>query len=148
MTLARRELLQAGTLVLLLGAHQIVRGATVVAVRVWPAPDYTRLTIESDGLLTSKLVQLPQRLALDLEGIALDPALRELVAKVRPDDPYIAGIRILQHAAHTVRLEVDLKQPVLPQMFDLQPVAAYKHRLVLDFFPLRRVDPLEAIRAD
>ncbi|MCD6077465.1 MAG: N-acetylmuramoyl-L-alanine amidase, partial [Ramlibacter sp.] len=51
----RRGLLQAGSLVLLVGAHQIVRGATVVAVRLWPAPDYTRLTIESDGLLTSKL---------------------------------------------------------------------------------------------
>jgi N-acetylmuramoyl-L-alanine amidase len=144
----RRALLRHGSLVLLLGAHQIARGATVVAVRLWPAPEYTRLTLESDGLLTSSLKQLPGRLALDLEGIALDPALRELVAKVRPDDPYIAGIRILQHAARTVRLEVDLKQPVLPQVFNLQPVAAYKHRLVVDFFPTRRVDPLEALIAE
>lgn len=144
----RRDLLQKGSLVLLVGAHQLALGATVVAVRLWPAPDYTRLTLESDGALTSKLVPLPGRLALDLEGIALDPALRELVAKVRADDPYIAGIRILQHSARTVRLEVDLKQPVLPQMFSLQPVAAYRNRLVLDFYPANPVDPLEALIAE
>jgi N-acetylmuramoyl-L-alanine amidase len=148
MSLKRRNLLQAGSVVLLLGAHQIARGATIVAVRLWPAPEYTRLTIESDGLLTSKLVQFPERLALDIEGIALDPTLRELVAKVRADDPYIAGIRILQHAANTVRLQVDLKQSTLPQLFNLPPVAAYKHRLVVDFYPPKAADPLAALIAE
>jgi len=143
----RRRLLQ-GSVVLLLGAHQIARGATIVAVRLWPAPDYTRLTIESDGLLRSTTVAGPQRLALDLEGIALDPSLRELVAKVKADDPYIAGIRVLQHSARVVRLQVELKQPVLPQVFNLPPVAAYKHRLVVDFFPPKPVDPLEALIAE
>jgi N-acetylmuramoyl-L-alanine amidase len=148
MKLHRRNLLQAGSVVLLLGAHQIVRGATVVAVRLWPAPDYTRLTIESDGLLTSKAVLSPQRLALDIEGLTLDPTLRELVAKVQANDPYIAGIKVLQHAANTVRLQVDLKQAVLPQVFNLSPVAAYKHRLVVDFFPPKAADPLEALIAE
>jgi N-acetylmuramoyl-L-alanine amidase len=148
MSVDRRSLLRAGSLVLLVGAHQIVRGATVVAVRLWPAPDYTRLTIESDGLLTSRTVQSPQRLALDIEGLTLDPTLRELVAKVRADDPYIAGIRVLQHAAGVVRLQVDLKQAVLPQVFNLPPVAAYRHRLVIDFFPPKAADPLEALIAE
>ncbi|NNU42453.1 N-acetylmuramoyl-L-alanine amidase [Ramlibacter montanisoli] len=148
MSLKRRNILQAGSVVLLLGAHQIARGATIVAVRLWPAPEYTRLTIESDGLLTSKLVHSPQRLALDIEGIALDPTLRELVAKVRADDPYIAGIRVMQHAANTVRLQVDLKQSTLPQLFNLPPVAAYKHRLVVDFFPPKAADPLAALIAE
>ncbi|HEY0822730.1 MAG TPA: N-acetylmuramoyl-L-alanine amidase, partial [Ramlibacter sp.] len=76
------------------------------------------------------------------------PTLRELVAKLRADDPYIAGIRILQHAANTVRLQVDLKQAALPQVFNLPPVAAYKHRLVVDFFPHKAVDPLEALIAE
>jgi N-acetylmuramoyl-L-alanine amidase len=142
----RRGLLQAGSLVLLVGAHQIVRGATVVAVRLWPAPDYTRLTIESDGLLTSKLWQNAQRLHLDIEGLELDPTLRELVAKVRTDDPYIAAIRILPQGTG-VRLQVDLKQPVLPQLFNLQPVAAYKHRLVVDLYTPKPVDPLEELIA-
>lgn len=144
----RRGLLHVGTLVLLVGAHQIVRGATVVAVRLWPAPDYTRLTIESDGLLKSTTALSPQRLALDIEGLTLDPTLRELVAKVQSNDPYIAGIRVLQHAAGTVRLQVDLKQPVLPQVFNLPPVAAYRHRLVVDFFPPKAADPLEALIAE
>ena len=96
MTMRRRDLLQSGTLVLLLGTAEIARGATIVAVRVWPAPDYTRVTIESDGALnTSQLfVANPPRLAVDIDGIDLNPALRELVAKVRADDPNIQGIRV------------------------------------------------------
>jgi N-acetylmuramoyl-L-alanine amidase len=143
----RRKLLQ-GSVVLLLGAHQIAQGATVVAVRLWPAPEYTRLTLESDALIASTTVISPQRLALDLHGITLDATLRELVAKVHADDPYIAGIRVLQHAAGVVRLEVDLKQAALPQVFNLPPVAAYKHRLVVDFYPAKAVDPLEALIAE
>lgn len=144
----RRALLRSGgSIALLLGAHQIARGATVLAVRLWPAPDYTRLTIESDGLLVSKqfLVTQPPRLALDIEGIDLDPALRELVAKVRSDDPYIAGIRAAQNSPGVVRVVVDLKQLTVPQVFNLPPVAAYQHRLVVDFFPVKPVDPLEAL---
>ena len=148
MSFNRRNLLKGGSLVLLLGAHQIVRGATVVAVRLWPAPEYTRLTIESDGLLASRTVVSPQRLALDIEGLALDPTLRELVAKVQANDPYIAGIRVVQHGPNVVRLLVELKQAVLPQVFHLPPVAAYRHRLVVDFFPPKPVDPLEALIAE
>jgi N-acetylmuramoyl-L-alanine amidase len=143
----RRKLLK-GSVVLLLGAHQIARGATIVAVRLWPAPEYTRLTIESDTLLASTTVVSPQRLALDLEGLTLDATLRELVAKVHADDPFIAGIRVVQHSAKVVRLQVDLKQAALPQVFNLPPVAAYKHRLVVDFYPSRPVDPLEALIAE
>ena len=144
----RRALLRGGSVVLLLGAHQIVRGATIVAVRVWPAPEYTRLTIESDGLLTSRTVSGPQRLALDIQGLTLDPTLRELVAKVQANDPYIARIGAVQHAPDVVRLQVELKQDVLPQVFHLPPVAAYRHRLVVDFFPPKPLDPLEALIAE
>jgi N-acetylmuramoyl-L-alanine amidase len=143
----RRKLLQ-GSVVLLLGSHQIAHGATIVAVRLWPAPEYTRLTIESDGMLASRTTYSADRLQVDIDGLSLDPTLRELVAKVQANDPYIAGIRVLQHAANTVRLQVDLKQPVLPQTFHLPPVAAYRNRLVVDFFPPRPVDPLEALIAE
>ena len=144
----RRELLRHGSVVLLLGSHQIAFGASIVAVRLWPAPEYTRLTIESDGVLASRISTTPVNLYLDIDGIALDPTLRELVAKVRADDPFIAGIRVLQHSATTVRLQVDLKQPTLPQMFHLQPVAAYRNRLVVDLYPPKPVDPLEALIAE
>ena len=146
----RRDLLQRGGLVLLLGTAHIARGATIVAVRVWPAPDYSRVTIESDGALQASqtFVPTPPRLAVDIEGIDLSPALRELVAKVRADDPTIAGIRVGQNAPNVVRLVIDLKQPVLPQVFSLPPVAAYRNRLVFDLYPTRVADPLEALIAE
>ncbi len=147
---SRRSVLQAGTLVLLLGTQQIARGATILAVRVWPAPEYSRVTIESDGALVAKqfFVTTPPRLAVDIEGIDLSPELRELVAKVKPDDPNIAGIRVGQNAPGVVRLVVDLKQAAMPQVFTLPPVAAYQHRLVFDLYPAEPVDPLEALIAE
>jgi N-acetylmuramoyl-L-alanine amidase len=146
----RRDLLQGGSLVLLLGAAQIARGATILAVRVWPAPDYTRITIESDGQLNAKqfFIASPPRLAVDVEGLDLSPELRELVAKVKSDDPFISGIRVGQNAPNVVRLVVDLKQAALPQVFTLPPVAAYQHRLVFDLYPAQAVDPLEALIAE
>jgi N-acetylmuramoyl-L-alanine amidase len=145
--LKRRDILRAGPVVLLLGAAQIARGATIVAVRVWPAPEYSRVTIESDAPLTSTQTMLhaPLRLAVDIKGLDLSPQLRELVGKVRLDDPNIGGIRASQHEPGVVRLVVDLKQSAVPQVFTLQPIAAYQHRLVFDFYPNKEVDPLEAL---
>ncbi|MFZ3128765.1 MAG: N-acetylmuramoyl-L-alanine amidase, partial [Rhodoferax sp.] len=85
--------------------------------------------------------------AVDIEGITLNPALKELVAKVRPDDPNSAGIRVGQFTPNVVRLVVDLKLPIRPQVFTLAPVAAYQHRLVLDLYPTQEIDPLEALIA-
>jgi len=146
----RRKALQLGGVALLLGAQHIARGATIVAVRVWPSKDYTRLTIESDGEIKARqfFVAEPPRLAVDIEGIDLVPALRELVAKVKSDDPNISGIRVGQNAPGVVRLVIDLKQPMLPQVFTLPPVAAYQYRLVFDLYPALAADPLEALIAE
>jgi len=146
----RRDLLRRGSLVLLLGGPQIARGAVIVAVRVWPAPEYSRVTIESDRQLSSTQIVManPPRLVVDITGIDLSAQLRELVAKVNADDPFIEDIRVGQHAPGVVRLVVDLKQPSVPQVFTLTPVAAYQHRLVFDFYPLKSVDPLEALIAE
>jgi N-acetylmuramoyl-L-alanine amidase len=142
--------MQSGTLALLLGTRQLVWGATILAVRIWPAPDYSRVTIESDAALRIKqfFVPSPPRLAVDIEGIELNPALKTLVAKVRADDPTIAGIRVGQSAPGVVRLVLDLKQPITPQVFTLAPVAAYQHRLVFDLYPTQTTDPLEALIAE
>ena len=144
---ARRTFLRGTGLVLLLGWQHIARGATIMAVRVWPAPEYSRVTIESDTKLVARqtFVAQPPRLAVDIEGIELNPALRELVAKVRADDPNIAGIRVGQNAPGIVRLVIDLKQAASPQVFTLAPVAAYQHRLVFDLYPEKTTDPLEAL---
>jgi N-acetylmuramoyl-L-alanine amidase len=146
-SLTRRESLQLGSLVLLLGAADIAWGATILGVRVWPAQDYTRVTIESDGLLVAKsfFVASPPRLAVDLEGIELSPQLKELVGSVKSDDPFISGIRVGQNAPGIVRLVIDLKQSALPQVFNLPPIAAYQHRLVFDLYPTQAIDPLQAL---
>ncbi|MDQ0035273.1 N-acetylmuramoyl-L-alanine amidase [Variovorax boronicumulans] len=148
--LKRRVLLQGGSIALMLGVHQIARGATILAVRVWPAADYTRVTIESDARLTSQqlVVGSPPRLAVDIEGIELNSELRELVGKIKPGDPYINGLRVGQNAPTVVRIVFDLKQTVRPQVFSLAPVAAYKHRLVLDLYPEQAIDPMEALIAE
>jgi len=110
----RRAALKAmGALALLLEAPQIAAGATIVAVRVWPAPDYTRVTIESDEALAAHhfvTADGPQRLVVDIDGLELSPQLRELVGKIRPDDPYIAGVRVGQYQPRVVRLVLDLKR--------------------------------------
>jgi N-acetylmuramoyl-L-alanine amidase len=145
----RRTLLQSGSVVLTLGLPHLAQGATIVTVRIWPAPEYSRVTIESDGALSAKpqFVPSPPRLAVDIEGITLNPALKELVAKVGFDDPNIAGIRVGQFAPNVVRLVVDLKVPIRPQVFALTPIAAYQHRLVFDLYPVHETDPLEALIA-
>jgi len=144
---ALRRLGRAGQLVLLLTAPQLARGAAIVAVRVWPAEDYTRVTIESDTPLVARhqTVAGPERLVVDIDGLELTPPLRELVGHVRPGDPYIAGVRVGQYQPRVVRLVFDLKQAIRPQQFMLTPVAAYQHRLVFDLYPVTEVDPLLAL---
>lgn len=145
----RRRLLQGGGLVLLLKAPQLAFGAEILAVRVWPAADYTRVTLESDAALAARhsLFSGPDRLVIDVDGLELSPQLRELVGKVRADDPYIGGVRVGQNQPRVVRLVIDLKQAVAPQVFTLVPVAAYQHRLVFDLYPSQARDPLlELIR--
>ncbi len=139
-----------GTTVLLLTAPQIGFGAGIVAVRLWPARDYTRVTIESDTVLaaTHTLVEGPPRLVVDIDQLALDPALRQLVGQVRADDPYIAGVRVGQYQPRVVRLVFDLKQPVRPEQFTLTPVPPYSHRLVFDLYPMQEADPLLALVRD
>ena len=146
----RVALRSMGALCLLLGSGRLAFGASIVAVRVWPASDYTRVTIESDAPLAVRhfLAQDPPRLVIDVDGLELSAALRELVGKVRADDPYIAGLRVGQNQPRTVRMVIDLKQATAPQLFTLAPVAAYQHRLVFDLYPTREHDPLLALIRD
>jgi len=123
------------------------RAAELVAVRLWPAPDYTRLTLELDTALKTEhfVLDNPDRVVLDIEGVEMNAALRDLVSKVRPDDPYIASVRVGQNRPNVVRLVLDLKQETIPQVFSLKPVGEYKHRLVLDLYPKAAQDPLLAL---
>ena len=142
----RRTFIRRSAVVLSLSGLDIAFGATIFNVRIWPAPDYSRVTIESDAplVVTHSLMANPPRLAVDIQGIALNPALKELVGKVRADDPNISDIRVSQYAANVVRLVLELKQAMRPQIFSLAPVAAYRHRLVFDLYPEQELDPLDA----
>ncbi len=147
---ARRRLIQgaAGTVVLALTPH-IARGATLLAVRIWPAPEYTRVTIEHDAPLRFTHFLLrdakPLRLVVDIEGIDLTPQFAEQIKKIDAADPYIAKMRVGQFRPQVVRLVVELKAPVDPQVFALEPVGPYQHRLVLDLYPEGANDPLMAL---
>ena len=143
----RDALLRGGSLVLCLGATDLAFGASIVAVRIWPAADYSRVTIESDQPLVARnfVADNPYRLVVDIDNLELSPALRDMVGKVRSDDPFIAGVRVGQNQPRVVRLVLDLKQAVAPQQFMLAPVAAYQHRLVFDLYPLKEQDPLLAL---
>ncbi|MGH8748404.1 MAG: N-acetylmuramoyl-L-alanine amidase [Burkholderiales bacterium] len=116
----------------------------IVAARLWPAPEYTRLTFESKHPIKFQLfsVKEPGRLVLDLEGVDLGPALQELPGKVGADDPYIQSLRVARNRPGAVRVVLDLKAEVKPQVFALKPIAEYGDRLVLDVYPAHPKDPL------
>ncbi|QGZ60723.1 N-acetylmuramoyl-L-alanine amidase [Paraburkholderia acidisoli] len=142
----RRQIIKAGASTLLLGlaVPRVAFAAAVLGVRVWPARDYTRVTIESDQPLQNaqQLLQGPDRLVVDLNGLDLDDALKNLVSKITPNDPQIQAVRVGQYQPHVVRMVFDLKGSVKPQVFTLQPVGSYKYRLVFDLYPAVAPDPL------
>jgi N-acetylmuramoyl-L-alanine amidase len=90
-------------------------------------------------------VKDPERLVLDIEGLEIGPALTELHGKVAEGDPYIDKLRVGRNRPGVVRLVIDLKAEVKPQLFTLKPVGEYGHRLVLDLYPLVPIDPLAAL---
>ena len=119
----------------------------ISSARIWPAQDYTRLTLESKQPIRYNMFTLksPERLVVDLEDVEINAVLNELVGKIGNDDPYIKSVRVGRFKAGVVRLVLDLKAQVKPQLFSLQPVAEYGHRLVLDVYPLVAIDPLMAL---
>jgi len=144
----RAALVLAGWRGLALVAALFLAGAAqaqIVASRIWPAKDYTRLTLEAPEEIKYQLfsVKDPDRLVLDLETSELSPALAELESKLSADDPYVKGMRIARNRPGVIRIALDLKAEIRPQVFTLKPIGEYGHRLVLDIYPA--VDPLAAL---
>ena len=143
--LNRREfLVSSGALLFAASSPLFAQASSIVAVRVWPAKDYTRVTLELEAPLkfTHQVLRGPDRLVVDIEDLELSNKLRELVAKVNANDPYIASVRAGQFKPRVVRLVFDLKAEINPQVFALKPVGEYGHRLVLDLYPVNAPDPL------
>lgn len=118
-----------------------------VDVRLWPADEYTRVTLEHAGAIKYKhfLIENPWRMVIDLLDMRLDNTLKDLTSRLQADDPYVQQIRVAQYDADTVRLVFDLKAEVKPEIFTIDPVAEYKNRFVVDFYPKKAVDPLLAL---
>ncbi len=154
MNLARRQHLKTSakflSFALLLTEIDIAWGAKILGVRIWPSEDYTRITLESDTPLpiTQQILTNPDRLVVDVQGLELNPTLKDLVAKVKPNDPYVSQIRVGQFQPGIVRLVFDLKEPIKPQLFTLDPVGEYNYRMVFDLYPTAPPDPLmELVRS-
>lgn len=148
--LNRRRLLQAGgaLLTLLVTPVGLAQSASrILAVRVWPAQDYTRITLEGADTLrySHQIVKDPERLVVDLEGIEFNSILQNLPQKISETDPYIKLIRAGRNRPGVVRLVVELKSEIKPQVFSLEPAGSYGHRLVLDLYPTVEKDPLLAL---
>ena len=142
-----RAVLKLFTLSLLLWLPQGNAAIVVSSSRVWPAQDYTRLTLESKQAIRHNMFNLsnPERLVIDLEGVRLGKELNDLSKLIGNDDPYIKSLRVGRFKPGVVRLVLDLKTEVKPQLFVLKPVAEYGYRLVLDVYPAHPVDPLMAL---
>ncbi len=146
--ISRRQLLAtAGALICLPVIPRLAMASTVLAVRTWPAADYTRVTLELDSELKAEHFTLenPHRMVVDIDGLRMSDALQKLVANVKPDDPYIQSLRVGQNKPNVVRIVIDLKQAIAPQVFTLKPIGDYQYRLVLDLYPLVARDPLIAL---
>jgi N-acetylmuramoyl-L-alanine amidase len=122
-------------------------GLAVTAARLWPAADYTRLTLETAQPIRHTLlaVRNPDRLVLDLEGIEPGPALDALAARIDAADPHVRAIRVARNRPGVMRVVLDLKDEARTNLFQLAPVGEYRHRLVLDIYPARPADPLMAM---
>jgi len=134
----------AAFLAALCGAHAATQ---VSSARIWPAQEYTRITLESGAPIAHNVFTIanPDRLVLDLENVESSTALDVLSSKISADDPYVSGVRIGRFKPGVIRLVLDLKAQVKPQVFTLKPVGDYGHRLVLDVYPVEPVDPLLAL---
>jgi N-acetylmuramoyl-L-alanine amidase len=145
----RRDVLKfaAASLTLLVTRVGAAAQPSILAVRVWPAPDYTRVTLESEQPIkySQMLVKDPERLVVDLEGIEFNSVLSSLPSKILASDPQIKLIRAGRNKPGVVRLVIELKTEVKPQAFTLAPVGEYGHRLVLDLYPAEAPDPLMAL---
>jgi N-acetylmuramoyl-L-alanine amidase len=150
-SLGRRQLLRYAGASLILSVSPLAGAAAklpaVLAVRVWPAADYTRVTLEHDAPLkyTHFIVENPDRLVVDIEGVEFNSVLDSLARKVATDDPYIKLLRAGRFKPGIVRLVMELKTKVNPQVFMLPPAGEYGHRLVLDVYPINPPDPLMAL---
>ncbi|WP_145590499.1 N-acetylmuramoyl-L-alanine amidase AmiC [Yersinia aleksiciae] len=153
----RRRLLQGAAAAWMLSVSRVGFAAAshIIAVRVWPSSTYTRVTLESNTPLKYRQFALknPDRIVVDIEGVHLNSVLKEISSQVQSGDPYLKQARVGQFDKNTVRLVLELKQSISPQLFTLKPFAKFRNRLVVDLYPEQgstsiEDDPLLALLED
>jgi len=119
-------------LALMLAAVQVLAASDVQSVRLWRAPDNTRLVFDLSGPVQHKVFTLtaPDRIVIDVDGGNLSKPLDQLPLKNTP----ISGVRAAKYDADTLRVVIDLTAQVTPKSFTLTPNQQYGHRLVVDLF--------------
>ncbi len=105
---------------------------TVDNVRVWAAPDSTRVVFDVSGPVKHKLFSLnkPHRAVIDLKNATL----KKNTTQPKPLDKYLEGIRSGARNKNDLRIVLDLKKQIKYKIFQLQPNKHYGHRLVIDLF--------------
>jgi N-acetylmuramoyl-L-alanine amidase len=103
-------------------------------VRLWTAPDHTRLVFDASSPAEHSVFSLtgPDRLVIDFEAATLG---KEFDAK-QVADRHLKGMRHAVRPDGRLRVVLDLKQAVRPKTFLLKPNASYGHRLVVDLYPV------------
>lgn len=141
---SRRTLLSviAGTTLLSISPFGFAQATQIVAIRIWPSSSYTRITLEADTLLHFKQFMLsdPSRLVIDIDGVQLNSIIRDIGGQISKTDPFIKSARVGQFSPDTIRLVLEVKTEIKPQLFTLEPIAEFKHRLVIDLYPYTTQD--------
>jgi N-acetylmuramoyl-L-alanine amidase len=107
-------------------------GMQVQGVRLWAAPDSTRVVFDVSGPVDHRLFTLnnPNRLVIDLNDAAIDPAVK----KTFSSGGKVKNLRSGPRNGNALRLVLELDGPVKPKSFVLKPNDQYGHRLVVDLF--------------
>jgi len=122
----------------------VASATALLAIRMWPAADHTRLTIETLGraVWTSTTLKGPDRLVIDLEANAAGERLNERIPRTHPDNPWIRKLLVTQPKVGKVRLAIEFQAETRADVFTLLPTEPYQHRLVIDLIPRDAPDPL------
>ena len=109
-----------------------VQAAEVLDVRLWRAPDHTRVVFDLSEPVSHSLLELdnPRRLVVDMPDVRLLEALTDLPLDNTPIDRVRSGVR----EGDDLRIVFDLAAQVRPKSFPLAPNERTGHRLVLDLF--------------
>ena len=128
--------------------HHVFAKNSIESARVWPAREYTRVTLESLKPINNDqmILKNPDRLVIDLHDIELNDDLKNLSTKILSSDPNIKQIRVAKFNNQVSRVVIELRAESKINIFSLKPAGGYKHRLVIDVYP--RIDELMAFVQD